>query len=171
VETEPMVAIARPMADLGLYLADMASWPRWARARQWLESNEAFRRRVLDLLRASGPLPSRDIPDTSEVPWASTGWTNDRNVIQMLEILASRGEVAVAGRRGRQRLWDVAERVYPTGMRVVPEVDATADRRTARLHVHAVHQDVPFTRAITKAVHAELHALAQWLGLDDVQLA
>jgi len=31
----------------------------------------------------------------------------------MLEILAARGEVAVVGRRGRQRLWDLAERWYP----------------------------------------------------------
>jgi hypothetical protein len=31
----------------------------------------------------------------------------------MLEVLAARGEVAVAGRRGKQRLWDLAGRWYP----------------------------------------------------------
>ena len=31
----------------------------------------------------------------------------------MLEILHVRGEVAVVGRRGKQRLWDLAERWYP----------------------------------------------------------
>ncbi len=31
----------------------------------------------------------------------------------MLEILAARGEAAVVGRRGGQRLWDLAERWYP----------------------------------------------------------
>jgi uncharacterized protein YcaQ len=31
----------------------------------------------------------------------------------MLEVLAARGLVAVAGRRGGQRVWDLAERVYP----------------------------------------------------------
>jgi uncharacterized protein YcaQ len=31
----------------------------------------------------------------------------------MLEVLAARGEVAVVGRRGKQRLWDLAERWYP----------------------------------------------------------
>ena len=41
----------------------------------------------------------------------STGWTNNRNVTQMLEYLMMRGEVAIAERRGRQRLWDLAERV------------------------------------------------------------
>jgi uncharacterized protein YcaQ len=30
---------------------------------------------------------------------------------------------------------------------------------------------VRFTRAITKAVHAELEALASWLGLESVALA
>ena len=33
------------------------------------------------------------------------------------------------------------------------------------LLVHAIHEDVRFTRAITKAVHAEIEALAAWLGL------
>ena len=54
-----------------------------------------------------------EIPDTSQVSWASTGWTNNRNVTQMLEFLAMRGEVAVSGRDGKERVWDVAERVYP----------------------------------------------------------
>jgi uncharacterized protein len=32
----------------------------------------------------------------------------------MLELLSARGEVAIAGRVGRQRLWDLPERVYPS---------------------------------------------------------
>jgi len=51
------------------------------------------------------------VRDTSQVPWGSTGWTNDRNVTQMLELLSARGEVAIAGRVGRQRLWNLPERV------------------------------------------------------------
>ena len=31
----------------------------------------------------------------------------------MLDILAVRGEIAVAGRVGKQRVWDLAERVFP----------------------------------------------------------
>jgi uncharacterized protein YcaQ len=31
----------------------------------------------------------------------------------MLEILAARGQAAVVGRRGKQRLWDLADRWYP----------------------------------------------------------
>lgn len=118
---EPQLAMVRPMADLGLFLAEMAALPSHGTVRSdWLQANEGFRRRLLDQLRESGPLASREIPDTSEVPWQSTGWTNDRNVTQMLAFLAARGVIAVAGRRGRQRLWDLAERVYPADVPTVP---------------------------------------------------
>ena len=97
-----------------------------------------FRRQVLDVLRTSGPLRSRDIPDTCAVPWASTGWTNDRNVTQMLEFLAWRGEVAVVGRQGRQRVWDVSERIYPGTLKAVPAAKARAMRDERRLRALGV---------------------------------
>ena len=106
-------AMVRPMSDLGLFLAAMATSPSYETSREWLRLNDRFRRDILDLVGTSGPLLSRDIPDTSAVPWQSSGWTGNRNVTQMLEFLMMRGEVAIAGRRGRQRLWDLAERVYP----------------------------------------------------------
>ena len=278
-------ALVRPMSDLGLHLAEAADWPPWQRSRDWLAANDSFRRDIRDRLRDSGPLASRDIPDTSVVPWASTGWTNKRNVTQMLEFLAMRGEVAIAGRAGRERLWDLPERVYPADVtippvddalrvrnerrlrslgiararatamplepidvgeageaaevegvagewrvdpealgqdfegrtallspfdrlpydrkraeqlfdfeyvlemykpaakrrwgyfalpilhddRLVGKLDAIADRKASRLRVHAIHEDVRFTRATTKAVQAELEALASWLGLDEVE--
>ncbi|WP_328849669.1 DNA glycosylase AlkZ-like family protein [Micromonospora zamorensis] len=49
--------------------------------------------------------------------------------------------------------------------RLVGKVDATADRRHGRLTVHAIHEDVPFTPEVTRAVHEELHDLASWLSL------
>ena len=276
-------ALVRPMSDVGLVLAEASEWPRYTeRTRDWLRDNDAFRRDVLERLSESGPLTSREIPDTTVVPWASTGWTRSRNVTQMLEILMMRGEIAIAGRAGRERLWDVPERVYPAEIeipsveegrrirnerrlralgiarakgakmpiepvdvgdagepaevdgvagewrvdpealeqdfegrtallspfdrlaydrvraqelfdfeyalemyrpkdkrrwgyfalpvlhedRLVGKVDATGDRKRGVLEVHAVHEDVKFTRAITKAVHAELEALSSWLGLE-----
>jgi hypothetical protein len=219
------------------------------------------------------------------VPWASSGWTNNRNVTQMMEFLMMRGEVAISGRVGRERLWDMAERVYPADVvvpsveeadrtknerrlaslgiarqkgrampmepihvgdagepavvegtkgewrvdpvalvedfegrtallspfdrlvhdraraqelfdfeytlemykpaakrrwgyfalpvlhhdRLVGKVDASADHRTSVLRVHAIHQDVTFDRALTKAVDAELEDLASWLELGAVE--
>ncbi|MGI8524495.1 MAG: DNA glycosylase AlkZ-like family protein [Nocardioides sp.] len=271
----------RPMADLRLHLADMAAWPPWEGARDWLEANELFRNEVLDVLDAEGPLPSKAVHATAQVPWKSSGWNVDRNVRMMLEILLGRGEVAVNGRSGNQKRYDLAERVYPAGVTAVPrdearckrderrltalgiarakgtvlpgepihvgeagepatvegtqgewrvdpaqldqpfrgrtallspfdaivrdrkrmeelfefeyalemykpaakrrwgyfalpvlhgdrlvgKLDATADRKAGRFFVDAVHEDVGFTAAMTRAVDAEVAALADWLGL------
>jgi uncharacterized protein YcaQ len=126
-------AMVRPIGDLGLHLAGAADWPNYDRTRAWLRDNDSFRRDILDLLGSSGPMTSRDIPDTCVVPWTSTGWTNNRNVTQMLESLMMRGEIAIAGRLGRERVWDLAERVYPAEV-VVPSVeDANRIKKERRL--------------------------------------
>jgi uncharacterized protein YcaQ len=131
-------AMVRPMSDLGLYLAGAGDWPSYETTRAWLRDNDRFRRDILRLLGSSGPMTSRDIPDTCVVPWASTGWTNNRNVTQMLELLLMRGEIAIAGRVGRERIWDLAERVYPTDFDV-PSVEeaerAKNERRLAALGI------------------------------------
>jgi uncharacterized protein YcaQ len=275
-------ALIRPMSDLGLYLAGAGGRRGHGRVQAWLSDNDRFRRDILELLERSGPLASRDIPDTCVVPWASTGWTHNRNVTQMLEFLQARGQVAIAGRVGRERLWDLPERVYPPdveipsveeaerfrderrlaalgiaraqgrampmepihvgeagepavvegvkgewrvdpaylddgfkgrtallspfdrlihdrvrteelfefeytlemykpaakrrwgyfalpilhGDRLVGKLDATADRKASVLRVHAIHEDVRFSPAMSKAVRREIEDLAAWLGLD-----
>jgi uncharacterized protein len=135
-------ALIRPTSDLPLYLASMAN-PRGGSegARQWVERNDRFRRDVLDVLRERGPLQSRDIPDTHVVPWSSTGWTANRNVTQMLELMAMRGEVAIAGRRGRQRLWDLPERVFPADVEAVPVEEARRIRDERRLRALGIARE------------------------------
>ena len=54
------------------------------------------------------------------------------------------------------------------GDRLVGKLDATADRESSTLRVHAIHQDVPFTREITAGVDAEIESLASWLDLDAI---
>lgn len=132
-------ALIRPREDIALYRADMADWPGrgelrpWQELRRdWVAANDACRRDILDRLAASGPLPSRDLPDTCAVPWQSTGWTHNKNITQMLQFLVSRGEVAIAGRRGRDRLWDLAARVYPDEP-AVPAEEARRMRDERRL--------------------------------------
>jgi len=134
-------ALIRPMSDVGLFLAPGRAWANHGGHRAWLEVNAGFRRDVLARLADAGPLASRDIPDTCQVPWASTGWTNDRNVTQMLEILAALGEVAVSARRGRQRVWDLAERVYPPDVVVVPADEAPRIRDERRLRALGIVRD------------------------------
>jgi uncharacterized protein YcaQ len=126
----------RPAEDLALFRADMASWPgtgvpAW-RSQQaaWVEANDACRRDILARLAAEGPQISRQLPDTCEVQWRSSGWNNDRNVIRLLDLMALRGEVAVSGHRGADKLWDLAARVYPDGPAV--PVDEARRRRDER---------------------------------------
>ncbi len=113
-------AFLRPAEDIALFRAAMAAWAGNRRLvsagilqRDWVQANDRCRRDILDRLQAEGPLPSRALPDTCALPWQSTGWTNNKNVIRLLDFMVARGEVAVAGRKGRDRLWDLAERVYP----------------------------------------------------------
>ena len=134
-------AMIRPSEDLALYRADMAHWEGaergelagWrASQRDWVRANDACRLDILDRLGSSGPLASRELPDTCKVPWKSSGWTNNRNVTQLLEFMVLRGEVAIAGRRGGDRLWDLATRVYPDDP-VVGREEARRIRNQRRL--------------------------------------
>ena len=55
-ETEPVLAMVRPMANLGLYLADMAAWPFGStRLAEWMAPTRRSAGSVLDLLRSLGP--------------------------------------------------------------------------------------------------------------------
>ncbi len=132
----------RPAEDLALYRADMARWetaergelPGWRQSQaDWVKANDACRRDILRRLGSSGPLVTRELPDHCAVPWKSSGWTDNRNVTQLLEFMVRRGEVAVAGRVGRERLWDLAQRVYPDDA-VVPTDEARRTRNELRLH-------------------------------------
>jgi uncharacterized protein YcaQ len=126
-------ALIRPMSDVGLYVGVAGGRGTHPAVEAWLRDNDRFRRDVVGLLERKGPLISREIPDTCAVPWESTGWTNNRNVTQMLEFLQSRGEVAIAGRVGRQRLWDLPQRVYPADVEAPSLAEAEEIRHERRL--------------------------------------
>jgi uncharacterized protein len=136
-----LMAFIRPAEDIALYRADMARWdqaepgelPGWRSSRRnWVRANDACRLDILRRLGSSGPLPTRQLPDTCAVPWQSTGWTNNRNVARLLDFMVLRGEVAVVGRSGTDRLWDLATRVYPDDP-LVPAAEALRIRNERRL--------------------------------------
>jgi uncharacterized protein YcaQ len=110
----------RAPEDVTLLRAEMAAWPgtgelrEWqVEVREWVRANDECRRDILERLRADGPLPASELPDTCVVPWRSSGWNDNRNLRMMLARLVERGEVAAAGGQGRDRLWDLASRIYP----------------------------------------------------------
>jgi uncharacterized protein YcaQ len=130
--------------DIALFRAEMAEWPGSGELREWQEelrdwvmANNGCRRDILERLRADGPLPTSELPDTCVVPWASSGWNNNRNLRMMLDKLVERGEVAAAGGQGRDRLWDLASRIYPDDP--VPPVEEARrlrdDRRLSALGI------------------------------------
>jgi uncharacterized protein len=150
-------AFIYPVEDLPLLRARMRRWNRGRPIgqRQWvqdfLRENGRLRRYVLRELERNGPLLSRylkeDVPaDTERHTWWGRG-----NLRLMLELLAGRGEIAVAGRVGTHRLWDLADRVYPAS-ETLPWREAEREleeRRRRSLGVWKekgkwhVHPDIP----------------------------
>ncbi len=106
----------RPMSLLPLMLPAMRRWPQREATRDWLRANDGFRTDVLTRLSAEGPLLAADIPDTAETTRAPDGWSGSNQVPHMLDFLQRQGEVAVVGREGRHRRWDLAERAYPQNL-------------------------------------------------------
>ena len=109
-----------PIEDLPLLQARMrrraGTWDR--RLTAYVRENAAFRRYVLRELDARGPLLSREIADHASMNLDHHRWWGSRKMGLMLEVLNARGEVAVVGRRGGQRVWDLAERWYPESKRL-----------------------------------------------------
>jgi uncharacterized protein YcaQ len=112
-------AFVYPMESLPLLRARMRAhrramhYERHRWQREFLKRNAAFKRYVLRELEQRGPLLSRELEDRSVDAQLEHRWYGNRFVGIMLGILHVNGYVAVAGRRGKQRLWDLAERWYP----------------------------------------------------------
>ena len=80
---------------------------------EFLRTNARFKRHLLRELEEHGPLLSREIEADLMVSKDPHDWWGSRKVTLMLELLEGRGVVAIVGRRGKQRVWDLAERWYP----------------------------------------------------------
>jgi uncharacterized protein YcaQ len=155
-----------PIEALPLVRALMRRWrqstrysnERWVRT--FLAENPGFRRYVLRALEQRGPLLSRELEDRAAGTPRHHRWYGARRVGLLLASLHVRGEVAIVGRRGGQRLWDLAERWYPE-TETVPLKDAErrlAERRFRALGVrpagerweaHAEAADGPVPEGVT----------------------
>ena len=112
-------AFIYPIEELPLQQARMRRRRRGGKlkrdewVREFLRDNARLRRSILRDLELNGPLLARDLqkgvgPDHARHPWWGRG-----PMRLMLDMLAGRGEIAVAGRVGTHRLWDLPERVWP----------------------------------------------------------
>jgi uncharacterized protein YcaQ len=167
--------------DLPLHRWEMRTWPRgdgvWRRKmRRWWDLNGEFRAYLLDRLRADGPLPLRELEDRSVAPWLSTGWTDQRNVSRMLDLMWVRGHVGIAGREGGQRLWDLMERCLPPDAPDGDLDDAEVTRRAALLALRALgvarapHIRAHFTRGRYPTLPATLASLAEEGLIEPVEI-
>ncbi|MES1246215.1 MAG: crosslink repair DNA glycosylase YcaQ family protein [Actinomycetota bacterium] len=105
-------------------------------AKAFLREHASFRRTILRELERNGPLLAREIHD----PRPRTGehrWWGARRVGLMLEILAAKGEVAVVGRSGGHRRWDLADRWYPE-VETVSLAEANAVRAEQQFRAQGV---------------------------------
>lgn len=135
----------RPVSLLPLMLPAMRRWPSRASTREWLDANGRFRADVLARPRADGPLLASDIPDTAAVARTPDSWSGSNQVPHMLEFLQRQGEVAVAGREGRLRRWDLAERVYPANMPEYEFDEAERMLSERRLQAAGIAKKSPWT--------------------------
>jgi uncharacterized protein len=173
-----------PIEDLPLIRARMRErwgqykWQRWAK--EFLKEQSRLRRYVLRELERRGPLLSRDLEHPSARASERYVWWGTRaQLTWMLELLHRRGLIAVAGRRGGQRLWDLAERWFPE-TETVPLADARrvlAEKRfralgvrleRGRLVAHPESEDGPVGNRVTflspfdRLVHDRERAEALW---------
>ena len=115
--------------------------PKYAWERRgivFLKENASFRRYVLRELARRGPLLGRELEDRSVRQRRAHPWWGSRDVGIMLELLSMRGEIALVGRRGNQRLWDLAERWYPPETERVSLADAQRAFEEQRLRAAGV---------------------------------
>jgi uncharacterized protein YcaQ len=172
-----------PAEVLPLLLARMRRPPdvdtraRW-RA-EFLAEHREFRRYVLGELDRRGPLLSREIEDHRPSGRAPHRWWGERKMGLMLQVLNAGGEVAVVGRRGNQRVWDLANRWYgdaeaPPWEEAEREIDerrfrAQGVRRVRNrwlAHPDAVAEPVPrrtiFLSPFDRLIHDRDRAEALW---------
>ena len=145
-------AFIYPLEDLPLVRARVRNFRRSRRykserwAHEFLTTNRAFRRYVMRELEQRGPLLSRELEDRSKGETRVHRWWGARMVGLMLLSLHLYGEITVVGRRGGERLWDLASRWWPETETVsVREADAIRADRSCRT------QGVEFVRGEWKA--------------------
>lgn len=104
-----------PMADYRFYAVHMNKPLSWHR--KWYAENVELTERVLERIRAEGPLGSSDFKPPKD--FKRGDWWSWKPSKIALECLFSMGKLMVTERRNFQRIYDLRERVLP------PSVDTT----------------------------------------------
>jgi uncharacterized protein len=149
------------------------------RGTEFLQKNARFKRHLLRELEERGPLLSREIEADLMVSRDPHDWWGSRKVGLMLELLEGRGVVAIVGRRGKQRLWDLAERWHHEAESIPwPEAKQLLEEKRfrslgvkyekGRWLVHPDAEDGPVPKRVTflspfdRLIHDRDRAAALW---------
>jgi len=84
------------------------------------EDNPKMKKHVLDRIRSEGPLQSKDF---EHVQRGSGSWYEWKPAKRALEQLFMEGKLMVSERKGFQKVYDLAERVYPEGKHIKPPTE------------------------------------------------
>jgi uncharacterized protein len=117
-----------PIEDYPLFkrrMLELRDHHWWGRQRT--AEGRKVERRVLARIAEEGALPARAFEGKSGPMW---GWKPEKRA---LEHLFAAGELAIAGRQGFQRLYDLPERVVPDRYLGAPVPSETEFRRTYAL--------------------------------------
>ena len=100
-----------PMRDYRFTLLRKKAFKK--RVNEWWPKDPKLMRRVLDRIKAEGPLQSRDFENPRG---SSNGWWQWKPAKKALERLFMEGRLEITRRKGFQKVFDLTERVIPASV-------------------------------------------------------
>jgi uncharacterized protein len=123
-----------PTSELPWY---RVSWTQTVQAPLILAENAEVARRVLERIRAEGPLSSLDFERGATIDW----WLGPSSVARLvLESYAATGVLGLARRDGNRRYYDLTERLFPADLlaREVPRPEQLRHKMLSRFRAHGL---------------------------------
>lgn len=115
-----------PMRDVRFSLPLMAA-VREGRTWHAGRADAAVMRQLLERVRLDGPLTLRSLGQPSGMKGVQGGWWNAGPLKHALDRLFMQGDLMVRERQGMEKVYDLAERVLPSGLDLrAPTVDESA---------------------------------------------
>ncbi|MGH2511958.1 MAG: DNA glycosylase AlkZ-like family protein, partial [Candidatus Limnocylindrales bacterium] len=125
-----------PTAELPYY---RVYWDREERmhAGSTFDEHAPLVEELLGRIRAEGPLSSTDVEPRAAIEWY---WRPTNQVRAVLEALAQAGILALAGRAGNRRVYDLTERLFPAELlaRRPAEEDQVRHKLLSRYRAHGL---------------------------------
>jgi uncharacterized protein YcaQ len=126
------------------------------RQRRWMAENKSLHDTILDQLgHRDEPVAPTEIGASPARSWRSKGWTDGRGVRHMLELMWRHGEVVIAGRDGRGKLYALPEYWFADAWEDASRPMSHVRKRIAEISVRALGAGT--------ARHIQLHFIS---GLD-----